>query len=93
MLIFLAPLEKLRQTAQVDFIYTPAFRQAVERRFRLEHSEAELAEMLKGAARGEPRRLVCQAARHRAGTAVGTGQNAWPDRRVEAAGAAIKPVD
>ncbi len=48
-LIFLAPLEKLRQTAQVDFIYTPAFRQELKRRFRLEHSEAELAEMLKGA--------------------------------------------
>src|SRR5262249_30187332 len=41
-LIFLAPLEKLRQTAQVDFIYTPAFKEELKRRYRLIHSELQL---------------------------------------------------
>lgn len=46
-LIFLAPLEKLRQTAQIDFIYTPAFKEELKRRYRLVHSEAKLAQLLK----------------------------------------------
>jgi hypothetical protein len=46
-LIFLGPLEKLRQTATVDFIYTPAFRQELKRRYRIRFTAAELAEMFK----------------------------------------------
>jgi len=43
--IFLAPIEKLRQTALVDFIYTPSFRQELKRRYRIMYTEAQLAEL------------------------------------------------
>lgn len=45
--IFLAPLEKLRQTAFVDFLYTPAFKQELKRRYRVLYTEAELADLIK----------------------------------------------
>jgi hypothetical protein len=45
--IFLAPIEKLRQTALVDFIYTPAFRQELKRRYRILYSDAQLADLLR----------------------------------------------
>ncbi len=41
--IFLAPLERLRQTALVGALYTPAFRRELARRLRLLYSEEELA--------------------------------------------------
>jgi hypothetical protein len=43
--IFLVPIEKLRQTALVDFIYTPSFRQELKRRYRILYTEAQLAEL------------------------------------------------
>jgi hypothetical protein len=43
--IFLAPIEKLRRTALVDFIYTPSFRQELKRRYRIMYTEAQLAEL------------------------------------------------
>jgi hypothetical protein len=46
-LVFLAPLEKLRQTALTDVIYTPAFRAELKRRYSILNSEAQLAELLK----------------------------------------------
>ncbi|MBI3412291.1 MAG: hypothetical protein HY040_28565 [Planctomycetes bacterium] len=46
-LIFLAPIEKLRQTALVDFIYTPAFKEELKRRYRLQQTEAQLAQLYK----------------------------------------------
>jgi hypothetical protein len=45
--LFLAPLEKLRQTAMTDAIYTPAFREEMKRRYRIMHTAAQLAELLK----------------------------------------------
>jgi len=45
--IFLAPLEKLRQTAFVDFIYTPEFKQELKRRYRIMFTEAQLAQRFK----------------------------------------------
>jgi hypothetical protein len=45
--IFLSPLETLRQTGFVDVIYTPEFRQELKRRYRLSYTEAQLAAMLK----------------------------------------------
>jgi hypothetical protein len=44
---FLAPMEKLRQTALVDFIYTPAFREELKRRYRIMYTDAELADVLR----------------------------------------------
>jgi hypothetical protein len=46
-LIFLAPLEKLRQTALTDVIYTPAFRAELKRRYRILYTETQLTELLK----------------------------------------------
>jgi hypothetical protein len=43
--IFLAPIEKLRQTALVDSIYTPAFRQELKRRYRIMYTDAQLADL------------------------------------------------
>ncbi len=45
--IFLAPLEKLRQTALVDSIYTPDFMPELKRRYRILHTEAQLAQQFK----------------------------------------------
>src|SRR5262249_22962060 len=45
--IFLGPLEKLRQTGFVDFIYTPAFRHELKRRYRIMFTESQLAERFK----------------------------------------------
>jgi hypothetical protein len=45
--IFLAPLEKLRQTALVDYIYTPVFRTELKRRYRIMYTEAQLADLLR----------------------------------------------
>jgi hypothetical protein len=45
--IFLAPIEKLRQTALVDFIYTPAFKQELKRRYRIMYTDAQLADMFR----------------------------------------------
>jgi hypothetical protein len=47
--LFLAPLERLRQTAQVGAIYTPAFKQELARRYPLLYTPAQLAEQLKAA--------------------------------------------
>jgi hypothetical protein len=44
--IFLAPIEKLRQTAFVDFIYTPTFQQELKRRYRIMYTDAQLADVL-----------------------------------------------
>jgi hypothetical protein len=44
--IFLAPLEKMRQSATVDF-YTPAFKQELKRRFGIMYTEAQLEELVK----------------------------------------------
>lgn len=45
--IFLAPIEKLRQTALVDFLYTPTYRQELKRRYRIMYTDAELVEAFK----------------------------------------------
>lgn len=45
-IIFLAPLEALHNSAKVDFIYTPAFRQELERRYRLLYAEAQLKKQM-----------------------------------------------
>jgi hypothetical protein len=45
--MFLAPLEKLRQTALVDSIYTPAYRTELKRRYRLMYTEAQLADLIR----------------------------------------------
>lgn len=45
--IFLAPMEKLRQTALVDGIYTPAFRQELKRRYRILFTDEQLAELFR----------------------------------------------
>lgn len=41
-LIFLAPIEKLRQTAMVDFIYTEEYKHELERRSKFLYSEEQL---------------------------------------------------
>ncbi|MBN2432702.1 MAG: hypothetical protein JXQ27_14595 [Acidobacteria bacterium] len=46
-LIFLAPLEHLHQTAFVDFIYTPAFKQELQRRYRILYTPAQLQERIR----------------------------------------------
>jgi hypothetical protein len=46
-LIFLAPLEELRQTALVDFIYTPHFRNELKRRLRILYTPEQLQELLR----------------------------------------------
>jgi hypothetical protein len=48
-LIFLAPLDKLRQTAMTDRLYTPAFREELKRRYKILYSETQLADVLKSA--------------------------------------------
>jgi hypothetical protein len=45
--IVLAPIEKLRQTALVDCIYTPAFREELKRRYRIMYAEAQREELLR----------------------------------------------
>jgi hypothetical protein len=45
--IFLAPLDKLRQTALLDSLLTPAFREELKRRHRLLYTEAQLGELVK----------------------------------------------
>jgi hypothetical protein len=45
--IFLAPIEKLRQSAEAICIYTPAFMQELKRRYGLMYSEAQLEELFK----------------------------------------------
>jgi hypothetical protein len=45
--VFLAPLEKLRQSGTVDFIYTPAFMTELRRRMGIMYTEAQLAPVLK----------------------------------------------
>jgi hypothetical protein len=45
--IFLAPLEKLRQTALVDCLYTASFRTELKRRYRLMYTEAQLADLIR----------------------------------------------
>lgn len=44
--IFLAPLEELRQTALLGAMYTPAFRTELARRLELLHSAEDLASMI-----------------------------------------------
>ena len=46
-LIFLGPIETMRQTAFVDFIYTAAFKEEMKRRLQLSNSQEQLAELLK----------------------------------------------
>jgi hypothetical protein len=43
--IFLAPIEKLRQTAFIDFIYTPTFQRELKRRYRILYTDAQLADL------------------------------------------------
>ncbi len=45
-LIFLAPIDKLRQTAMVDFIYTDAYKQELERRTKFLYTEEQIKEIL-----------------------------------------------
>jgi hypothetical protein len=45
--IFLAPLEKLRQSGTSNAIYTPAFMQQLKRRFGIIYTEAQLAPVFK----------------------------------------------
>ena len=45
-LIFLAPVEKLRQTAMVDFIYTEKFKRELERRMKLLYTEKQIDKIL-----------------------------------------------
>jgi hypothetical protein len=40
-------LEKLRETALIDAIYTPAFKEELKRRFRIMYSENQLHELYK----------------------------------------------
>jgi hypothetical protein len=44
--IFLAPIEELHQTAKFDFIYTPDFRQDLERRYRILYTPEQISAML-----------------------------------------------
>lgn len=46
-LIFLAPIEKLRKTAMVDFIYTKEYKQELKRRFKLLYTKKQIANILK----------------------------------------------
>jgi len=41
-LIFLTPLEKQHKTAKVDFIYTKAFKEEIERRYRILFTEEQI---------------------------------------------------
>jgi hypothetical protein len=47
--VFLAPLERLRRTALVGAVYTPAFKQELTRRYRLLYTEAQLTARLRQA--------------------------------------------
>jgi len=47
-LIFLAPVEKLRQTAMVDFIYTDEYKSELERRSKFLYTEEQINEILTG---------------------------------------------
>jgi hypothetical protein len=47
-LIFLAPIEKLHQTAMVDSIYTEAYKRELERRIRFLYTGEQIDGMLKG---------------------------------------------
>lgn len=44
--IFLAPFEHQHSSAHVDFIYTPAFKQELARRYHITHTPAQLRNML-----------------------------------------------
>ena len=46
-LIFLAPLEELRQSAQVDSIFTSYFRSELQRRFRLLFTSSQIEQQLR----------------------------------------------
>ena len=46
-LIFLAPVDKLHQTAMVDFIYTPEYKHELERRAKFLYTEEQLNNILK----------------------------------------------
>lgn len=56
--IFLAPVEKLHQTAFVDFIYTPAFKSELKRRYRIIYTEAQLSDLFKKNAVGDLDTLI-----------------------------------
>ena len=45
-IIFLGPLENSRQTALVDFLYTPKFKKELARRFRMLYTEKQLNKTL-----------------------------------------------
>jgi hypothetical protein len=45
--IFLTPVEKLRQTALVDCIYTASFRTELKRRYRIMYTEAQMADLIR----------------------------------------------
>jgi hypothetical protein len=47
--LFLAPLEKLRQSGGIGEIYTPAFKRELARRYRLLYTPAQLADLLQHA--------------------------------------------
>ena len=46
-LIFLAPVDKMRQTAIVDFIYTEDFKHELARRLKILYTEKQLEKILK----------------------------------------------
>lgn len=47
-LIFLAPVDELRQTAMVDFIYTEEYKNELERRAKFLYTEEQIKEILVG---------------------------------------------
>jgi hypothetical protein len=56
--LFLAPLEQLRQTAIVGEIYTPAFKRELARRYRILMTPAQLAAQIKEAGVGNLEELI-----------------------------------
>ncbi len=63
--IFLAPIETLRQTALVDSLYTPAYRQELKRRYRIMYTEAQLAALFRESQVQDLEGLVEETARPR----------------------------
>lgn len=45
--IFLAPLQRLRETAVIDWIYTPEYREELKRRYRFMYTDDQLEDMIK----------------------------------------------
>jgi len=46
-LIFLGPLETMRKTAKVDFIYTKEFKKELERRYKILYTPNEISKKMK----------------------------------------------